>query len=352
MTTVDAKNQKMDQEYPNTRTFVVDKTDFNFSFEPTLEEIRQMQATFSRDRDWDQFHKPRNLLLTLVGEVGELAEIFRWKDKVKFGLPDFTDKEREHVGQEMSDILLNLVRLADKCQIDLPSAVLKKIDHNGLKYPAHKVKGKIKKYTDYETEGSEEHIALKDGNEEKNGLELSILYRPTMTSANVNEAKRQKLQESAFVENSAESDFKFSSEPTLEKIRQIQAAFCRERDWDQFHKPRNLLLALVGEVGELAEIFQWKGEVDVGLPDFSDKEKEHVGQEMSDILIYLVRLADKCQIDLPSAVLKKIDHNGLKYPAHKVKGKNKKYTDYEAESSEEQIVLQDGSKGENGPVLS
>jgi dCTP diphosphatase len=85
---------------------------------------------------------------------------------------------------------------------------------------------------------------------------------------------------------------------------------------------------------------------------FSDKEREHVGQEMSDILIYLVRLADKCRIDLPSVVLKKIDHNGLKYPVHKVKGKNNKYTDYETGDNEEHTEIKGGSEGENRQTLS
>eukprot|EP01043_Picozoa_sp_COSAG02_P063664 COSAG02_NODE_9085_length_2336_cov_2.589629_3_plen_215_part_00 len=60
---------------------------------------------------------------------------------------------------------------------------------------------------------------------------------------------------------------------TLQSLRELQAAFARARDWDQFHTPRNILLALTGEVGELAEIFQWKGEVKRGLPDFSAAEK-------------------------------------------------------------------------------
>lgn len=65
--------------------------------------------------------------------------------------------------------------------------------------------------------------------------------------------------------------------------------------------------------------------------DFSEKEKDHVAQEMSDILIYLVRLADRCRIDLPAAVLQKFQQNREKYPVHKAYGKNKKYTEYVSE---------------------
>ncbi|PKI43611.1 hypothetical protein CRG98_035987 [Punica granatum] len=92
------------------------------------------------------------------------------------------------------------------------------------------------------------------------------------------------------------------------------ADFAKERDWDQFHSPRNLLLALVGEVGELSEIFQWKGEVPKGLPDWEEEEKVHLGEELSDVLLYLVRLSDICGIDLGKAALRKVDLNALKYP--------------------------------------
>jgi dCTP diphosphatase len=115
--------------------------------------------------------------------------------------------------------------------------------------------------------------------------------------------------------------------------REKQEKFARERDWLKFHSPRNLLLALVGEVGELSEIFQWKGEVQVGLPDWSKEEKQHVGEELSDVLIYLIELADKCHIDLPSAVLRKLQLNAIKYPANKVYGSSRKYTEYKDENT-------------------
>lgn len=107
------------------------------------------------------------------------------------------------------------------------------------------------------------------------------------------------------------------SNVTLNDLQKKMAKFARERDWDQFHSPRNLLLALVGEVGELSEIFQWKGEVPKGLPDWDAADKEHLGEELSDVLLYLVRLADICGVDLGDAVLRKLDKNGLKYPVQR-----------------------------------
>lgn len=70
----------------------------------------------------------------------------------------------------------------------------------------------------------------------------------------------------------------------------------------------------VGEVGELSEIFQWRGEVDRGLPNWKESDKEHLGEELSDVLLYLIRLADICGIDLGDAATKKIVKNSIKYP--------------------------------------
>ncbi|XP_060181451.1 uncharacterized protein LOC132611058 [Lycium barbarum] len=113
---------------------------------------------------------------------------------------------------------------------------------------------------------------------------------------------------------------------SLEELKNKMADFAKERDWDQFHTPRNLLLALVGEVGELSEIFQWKGEVPRGLPDWQEKEKQHLGEELSDVLLYLVRLSDICGIDLGNAALRKLELNAIKYPVSLSKGSSKKHT--------------------------
>ena len=124
----------------------------------------------------------------------------------------------------------------------------------------------------------------------------------------------------------------FSASPDLEALRSQQAAFAEARDWDQFHTPRNLALALVGEVGELCEIFQWKAdhEVQPGLPGWTDAKRQHLGEEMADVLNYLVRLADKCGIDLPAVTNSKIQKNAAKYPASLVRGSAKKYNEYGA----------------------
>lgn len=116
--------------------------------------------------------------------------------------------------------------------------------------------------------------------------------------------------------------FTFNSETTLEDIRKAQALFAEERDWDQFHSKRNLLLAMVGEVGEVAELFQWQDDTFPVL----ESDHERVSEELSDVLLYLVRLADKCRIDLSSAVFQKMAKNAEKYPVNTSKGRSDKYT--------------------------
>ncbi|KAK0607872.1 hypothetical protein LWI29_021763 [Acer saccharum] len=102
---------------------------------------------------------------------------------------------------------------------------------------------------------------------------------------------------------------------SLKDLSRILEDFAKARDWEKHHSPRNLLLAMVGEVGELSEIFQWRGEVEKGLPNWEEADKEHLGEELSDVLLYLIRLADICEIDLADAATKKIVKNAIKYPA-------------------------------------
>ncbi|KAL6497836.1 hypothetical protein OROHE_026863 [Orobanche hederae] len=116
---------------------------------------------------------------------------------------------------------------------------------------------------------------------------------------------------------------------TLDLLKKKMDEFAKERNWEKYHSPRNLLLALVGEIGELSEIFQWKGEVPKGLPDWEDEEKVHLGEELSDVLLYLIRLSDMCGIDLNKAALRKIELNALKYPVNICRGSSDKNDDVE-----------------------
>lgn len=115
---------------------------------------------------------------------------------------------------------------------------------------------------------------------------------------------------------------------TIEEATGRMRQFVAEREWQQFHTPRNLVLAMVGEVGEVAELFQWKGEVTHGLPEMTEEERTHVGEELADVFSYLIRLSDECGIDLSQAFQRKMKRNEMKYPKDLVKGSSKKYTHY------------------------
>lgn len=102
--------------------------------------------------------------------------------------------------------------------------------------------------------------------------------------------------------------------------------FAAERDWDAFHSPKNLAMALTGEAGELAAEFQWLTEAESLALDAPRKAR--VQEEAADVLLYLVRLADRAGFDLLEAARDKIALNALKYPAERVRGSARKYTDY------------------------
>ncbi|XP_066345467.1 uncharacterized protein [Miscanthus floridulus] len=107
---------------------------------------------------------------------------------------------------------------------------------------------------------------------------------------------------------------------SLKELSKKLNDFAKARDWEQHHSPRNLLLAMIAEVGELSELFMWKGEVRKGLADWDEAEKEHLGEELSDVLLYLIRLSDMCGVDLGDAATRKIVKNAVKYPAPSKEG--------------------------------
>ncbi len=102
--------------------------------------------------------------------------------------------------------------------------------------------------------------------------------------------------------------------------------FTADRDWEQFHSPKNLAMALAAETGELLEHFQWLTEAQ--SRDLPPDKKARVAEEIADVQNYLIRLADQLGIDIPAAVHAKIRQNETKYPADKVRGDARKYNEY------------------------
>lgn len=112
----------------------------------------------------------------------------------------------------------------------------------------------------------------------------------------------------------------------IQRIQSLLEDFARERDWDQFHTPKNLATAVVCEAGELAEIFQWMTDSQSEKVMSDPNLREEVRDEMADVLLYLLRLADKLDVDLEAAMLAKIQKNGEKYPIALSRGSAEKYS--------------------------
>ncbi len=114
---------------------------------------------------------------------------------------------------------------------------------------------------------------------------------------------------------------------SLDDLNRRLKAFAQTRDWEQFHNPKNLVMALAGECGELLEHFQWLSEAQsAALPD---GKKNAVALEMADILIYLIRCAERLDIDLVDAAYRKLAINEARYPVEKVRGDARRAEEYE-----------------------
>ncbi|EPJ8782078.1 TPA: nucleotide pyrophosphohydrolase [Pseudomonas aeruginosa] len=118
---------------------------------------------------------------------------------------------------------------------------------------------------------------------------------------------------------------------SLVDVRQLAAAlerFAAERNWAQFHSPKNLVMALTGEVGELSEIFQWMDEEQSKDAARHPDTAQAVQDELADVLMYLVRLASVLGVDLDAAARQKLEQNNRKYPVEKARNSSKKYDQF------------------------
>ena len=116
---------------------------------------------------------------------------------------------------------------------------------------------------------------------------------------------------------------------SISEIQQLTLSireFVDERDWEQFHSPKNLAMAISVEVAELVEIFQWMTELQ--SQNLNQKQKQAVEEEVADVMTYLIRLSDRLDIDLVRAVERKLVISRRKYPAELVRGRSQKYSEY------------------------
>jgi NTP pyrophosphatase (non-canonical NTP hydrolase) len=112
---------------------------------------------------------------------------------------------------------------------------------------------------------------------------------------------------------------------TIKELADLVVAFRDARDWKQFHKPKDMALSLALEAAEVMELFQWKSDEQISeqLPQLRDA----LGEELSDVLYWVLLVANDARIDLPSSFRRKMEENEKKYPVALAKGSNKKYSE-------------------------
>ena len=117
-------------------------------------------------------------------------------------------------------------------------------------------------------------------------------------------------------------------ETNIQELKEKIKKFCEDRDWDQFHNAKDLAIGIITESSELLEHFRFKSEKEIEEMFNSPEKRKNISEETADILYFLLRLAQKYNIDLTSEVFKKMEKNEKKYPIEKAKGSNKKYNEF------------------------
>ncbi|KAL3936574.1 MAG: hypothetical protein SGBAC_008143 [Bacillariaceae sp.] len=224
--------------------------------------ISEHPSNFQHD---ENMAHPRSCILIVGERAGRLCGLANshlpmvasGKDATKNDVPE--DK-KEELAACMSELLQALLDTATSLNLDIIRSIHNKMALNAKKYPVELCKGKAGKYTQY----SNQTGITKDNQstEQEDSIPHTPISVPEMAKA-------------------------------LPALTSEIAAFARARQWDQFHTPRNLVLAMLGEVGELAELVQWMGDVPA---DFSSKELDKLSQELADVSIYMLRIATECKV--------------------------------------------------------
>jgi len=198
---------------------------------------------------------------------------------------------QECVYEGIARVFWRLVVLCNVCRIDLRSCILKKIELNGKKYPVHLCKGKRGKYTVYSSQ-----TGITKTNQSTLDIDVDSKTTPQQNSETKGNSTQTPPQNPKATTNG-------NSNTTVSDVQQLIRVFATERQWSKYHTPRNIVLAMMGEVGELAELFQWRGDhvmEEGGLirsEDWTVEQVDGVGQEVADVAIYCVRLADVVGIE-------------------------------------------------------
>lgn len=118
------------------------------------------------------------------------------------------------------------------------------------------------------------------------------------------------------------------SQTNVQALKDLVAKFCQERDWDQFHTPKELAIGISTEASELLEIFRFQTEAEVQELLHDELKREAISDELADVFFFVLRFAQRFQLDLVQALKNKTQKNALKYPVDKSRGSNKKYTEF------------------------
>jgi len=113
----------------------------------------------------------------------------------------------------------------------------------------------------------------------------------------------------------------------VNELKNLVKQFCEERNWDQFHNPKDLAIGIITEAGELLDIFRFKRDDEITQMMINPEKRTAIGEELADVLYFVLRFAQMNNIDLTETLLKKLKRNELNYPITKSKGSNKKYNE-------------------------
>lgn len=247
-------------------------------------EIERQIICSNHQSERDTGADARDGIFQLGAVVGEMCTLFL---SVPYDSPKLAERPsldddpfwlepsagKEKLANQLGELFLQLFRIACVCEIDLCTSILKKVELNGRKYPVELCKGKSEKYTNYSDHTG---ITTTEGQ--------STVHSPTKSSSNAME-----------------------DTITIEGITFLLRNFANERLWNRYHTPRNIALALLGEMGELAELFQWSG--DEGGRSMDVEELDKIGQEIADVTIYLLRLADVCHVPLGGVAMQLLEES-------------------------------------------
>lgn len=118
------------------------------------------------------------------------------------------------------------------------------------------------------------------------------------------------------------------SSTTIQELKESIKKFCEERDWDQYHNPKDLAIGIITESSELLEFFRFKSEKEMNEMFKNESKKDEISEEIADVLYFVLRFSQKYNIDLTTILNKKMEKNKQKYPIEKSKGSNKKYGEF------------------------